>query len=181
MTIELPAAAVRASPDEAFVAVLNSGAAPHLALATRMLGDAEDAREAVQEAWFRAWRHRGAVREPAAVRGWVRAIVARECLRLLRRRAMRRWLPFGEALPDLPDPTAAVDRVVADREAAERLRSVLDHLPPKQRLAWGLRFDEGWSVAEIAQVMEVSTETVKTHLERALATVQRRLGADNVV
>lgn len=181
MTLDVPAALLSADADAAFVAVLNEGAAAHLGLATRLLGNPEDAREAVQDAWLRAWRHRATVREPAAVRGWVRAIVVRECLRTLRRRARWRWLPFGAALPDLPDLGPAVDHAVADREAAARLRLALDHLPPRQRLAWGLRFDEGWSVAEVAAAMELSPDTVKTHLDRALRTLQRRLGGTNGV
>lgn len=171
------AAALAADPDAAFTDALAEAAGAHHALALRLLGDAEDAREALQEAWFRAWRHRGSVREPAALHGWLRAIVARECYRLLRRRALRRWFPFGAREP--ADPAPAPDRSVADAEAARALRAAAAALPPKQRLAWGLRFEEGWSVGEIAAVMEVSPDTVKTHLDRALVTLRRRLGASD--
>lgn len=176
----LSARAPTALSDEAFVAALQDASPAHLSLALRMLGRDEDARDALQEAWFRAWRGRAAVREEAALHGWLRRIVARECLRLLRRRAMRSWLPFlAESEPPcwLPGPEVRV----AEREALAAVRRAVDQLPPKQRLCWGLRFDEGWGVAEIAAALEVSVDTVKTHLGRAVATVHGRLEARHAV
>lgn len=164
-----------ADDDAAFVQALQSATAAHLALALRMLSDREDAEEAVQEAWFRAWRHRGAMRDGGALHGWMRQIVARECLRLLRRRAVRRWLPFGDAVPDVPSWLPGPEAEVVDRELLVRARRAVDALPPRQRLVWGLRYDEGWSVGEIAAATELSTETVKTHLGRALLAVQAKL------
>lgn len=157
--------------DAAFVAALESAAGPHLALALRMLGREEEAREVVQDAWLRAWRHRGAVREAAALHGWLRQIVARECLRSLRRRALTRWLSWGAELPEAPSPAPGPEHAVADAQALARVRRAVERLPPKQRLAWGLRFDEGWSVPEIAAAMGTSAETTKTHLGRALERV----------
>jgi RNA polymerase sigma-70 factor (ECF subfamily) len=164
------ALALAADPDAAFVAAL-ADAAPGLAgLARRMAGD--DADDVMQEAFLRAWRRRAAVRE--GVGGWFRAIVVRECLRVLRRRALRRWLPFPET--DRPSPAPGPD-VGVD---AARARAAAEGLPPQQRLVWGLRFDEGFSVPEIAQTTGLSPETVRTHLGRALAAVQRRLELPDV-
>lgn len=162
--------------DEALLAALRDAAPAHHALAARMLGTEEDARDAVQEAWFRAWRHRAHMREEAARHGWLRRIVARECLRLLRRRALRAWIGLDSA-PEprawTPDPEASV----GDREQVRRVRMAVDRLPPRQRLVWGLRFDEGWTVAEIAEATGLGAETIKTHLGRAMATVQARVEA----
>jgi len=158
--------------DAEFSAALRSAEAAHRGLAGRMLGNGEDAHDALQEAWTRAWRHRGSVQTAAAVHGWLRQIVARECLRALRFRRMRSWVPFVDVVASSPGPELAA--VQAD--TWRRARAVVERLPPQQRLAWGLRFDEGWSVPEIAVALEVSPDTVKTHLSRALAQVQRRLG-----
>ncbi len=147
-----------------------------LAMATRMLGDAADAADALQEAWLRAWTRRAALRDPAALRGWLRQIVARECLRSLRWRAVRRWIPFGEDLPERPleqvPPELALD--------VARVRALVERLPPRQRQLWGLRFDEGWTIPEIAEATGLGAETVKTHLARALSTVRGSLEAPHV-
>lgn len=163
----------RSGPGEAeraFEALLAEQAGPMAALATRLLGDATEAHDVLQEAWVRAWSHRDALREPGARVGWLRCIVVRECWRALRWRQLRRWLPFGEAVPDLPvpsDPDHALD--------AARVRRAVAALSPKQRLVWGLRHDEGWTIPEIAAATDLSSETVKTHLSRALSALRAAL------
>lgn len=163
--------------EAALVRVLEAGAPRLHALAVHMLGDGDDARDAVQEAWIRAWTRRGQLRTEAAAAAWTRAIVARECLRILRWRAVRRWLPFGDAVPDVPIAGPAPDDALAAAELAARARVAAERLPPRQRLCWGLRFDEGWTVAEIAAATGLAPDTVKTHLGRALIAVQEAVHA----
>ena len=161
------------SADALLHGILADEAPALTALAIRMMGDASEAQDVLQEAWIRAWRHREALRDPVARRGWLRRIVVRESLRALRWRSVRRWLPFGEDVPEVPvidDPAHAHD-VLALRRAVERLSA-------QQRLVFGLRFDEGWTLPEIAEATGLSTETIKTHLTRALARV--RLELDHV-
>ncbi|MCK6530382.1 sigma-70 family RNA polymerase sigma factor [Myxococcota bacterium] len=165
--------------DSALLGAMELHASAHAALAARMLGDAEEAREVVQEAWLRAWSGRRAVRDPEALPAWLRAIVARECLRALRRRAARRWLTFPLRLPDPTDPTPGPERSVADARFHRALHLAADRLSPRQRLVWGLRFDEGWTVAEIAESTGIGPDTVRTHLGRALRAVRDRMEAEH--
>ncbi len=69
-----------------------------------------------------------------------------------------------------------LDRLV-DAERVARVRSVLAALPPQQRVAWTLRVEEGWPLADIAATLDVSTETVKTHLARATSRLRSQLDA----
>ncbi len=157
--------------DEAFHRVLEDSAPAMRGLAIHMLGAPEDAADALQEAWLRAWRSRAAVRDPAALRGWLRAIVARECLRAMRWRSLRRWLPFGAATPELAAPETP------DLVDAARIRALVARLPPQQRACFALRFGEGLTTTEIGEALNMRPDTVKTHLSRALTTVRRRLEA----
>lgn len=159
--------------DEAIHALFAASAPRLSTLAVHMLRNEEDAADALQEAWLRAWRARREIRDPSTVHGWLRTIVARECYRSLRWRAMRRWLPFGEAVPELPSETA-------DTVDVRRVRRLVAQLPPQQQACWSLRFDEGLTLAEIAAALGLKADTVKTHLSRALATVQRRLEVPRV-
>lgn len=162
--------------DAAFCAAMEAETPALLGMATRILGDPGDAADALQEAWLRAWTRREHLRDASALRGWLRRIVANECLRVLRWRSVRRWLPFGDALPEPPpaelDPTRALD--------VARARAAVERLPPRQRQLWGLRFDEGWTIPEIALATGIGAETVKTHLARALATVRAALESPHV-
>jgi RNA polymerase sigma factor (sigma-70 family) len=80
-------------------------------------------------------------------------------------------LSLAAWLPDSVDPAPRADDALDRARAVASLRAVVDRLPPRQRLVWGLRFDEGWSVAEIAAATGIGPETVKTHLKRALQKV----------
>lgn len=171
LSVAVPAS----DPDAAFVQALSAGSSRLLALAIRMVGDEQDARDVLQEAWLRAWRARGTLRTPEALDGWLRCIVARECLRTLRWRHVRRLVGLGYDDAVTADPGPGPERTVDAARQAARVRRAVATLSPKQRLVWGLRFDEGWTVGEIAAATGLKPDTVKTHLGRALENVHARL------
>jgi RNA polymerase sigma factor (sigma-70 family) len=138
------------------------------------LHDAE-ARDLVQATFELALRHRGQLREPAAVRGWLLRIQARVSLRL--RRRIRRFVRFDPAVAEVA-VAAAAD--AADRGAAERLaiREALRALPARTRAAVVLHHMAGLSVTEVAEAMGTSPNTVKTQLRLGLARLREVLGDD---
>lgn len=164
----------QADAEAEFLAALAATRRPLYGLALRMMGSEAEAEDVLQEAWLRAWRARGGLQDRAALHGWMRRIVARECLRALRWRGLRRLLPWEE-IPEPVDPAPGADRALLGAERSRQLQAAVALLSPKQRLCFGLRFDEGWSVPEIADACGMGAETVKTHLSRAVAAVQRAM------
>jgi RNA polymerase sigma-70 factor (ECF subfamily) len=140
-----------------------------LAAARAMTLHESEARDLVQATFELALRHRGQLREPAAVRGWLLRIQAREALRL--RRRLRRFVRF--------DPSVA-EMAIADRGPAESLaiREALRVLPARTRAAVVLHHMAGLSVAEVADAMGTSPNTVKTQLRVGLARLREVLGDD---
>lgn len=165
------------------------------AIAYDLLGDRAEAEEAVQESLARACERIGDLRDPAAAPAWLWRIVTTTCLRVLRRRRLRRAL-FGRferarpepggATPPAPlddeiirrahaeeaaDPGAALDD---GQQLADLVRS-LDDLPSKQRAALLLRYGQGLPVANVASMLGVEVATAKTHLVRGLARLRAHL------
>ncbi|MBN1335135.1 MAG: RNA polymerase sigma factor [Deltaproteobacteria bacterium] len=167
--------------EESLVEALAESAPRHMAIAVRMLDDREEAREILQEAWIRAWRNRGSIRESAALQGWLRRIVVHECLRALRWKAARSWLTFSWRVPEATDPSPSPDGLIGKARLVAEVRRLAAALPPRQRLVWGLRFDEGWSVREIAESADMTVDTVRTHLGRALMRIQEQMGRRHAV
>lgn len=172
MQMATPIPRPRSELDAELRAAMESESARQFSLCLRMMGNEADARDVLQDAWLRAWRNREAWRGEGPAPAWLRAILVRECLRSLRWRSVRRWLPFGAQVPDTASPAANPEAALD----AERVACLVAELPSQQRVAWGLRFSEGWSVPEIAAALELSPETVKTHLARALERVRAGLG-----
>ncbi len=169
-----PLPATRADLHAQLLAVIEADHARSFALALRLMGNEADARDALQEAWVRAWRSRDEWRGEGNASAWLRTIVVRECMRSLKWRNLRRWLPFAGEEADVAAPSSASDTV-----DVSRIRLLARKLPPQQRIAFTLRFDEGWTVPEIAESLGVGPETVKTHLTRALHRVRAALGAQD--
>jgi RNA polymerase sigma-70 factor (ECF subfamily) len=150
-------------------------------LAQRMLRDPRDRDELVQDVFLRVWRglHRFAFE--AKLTTWVGRIAYRQCLTYVAR--------HGEP-EDEPAAPHDLDRYAAARDAdrgesplarlerVERHAAVRDAvlaLPAVQRAAVSLHYLDGLSVPEVAAVMEMPENTVKSHLFRARRALHARL------
>jgi RNA polymerase sigma-70 factor (ECF subfamily) len=173
----LNSVSVSPSSPSATVAVVGRDAAlvaarPQLeALARRLVWDTEEARDVVQGALVEALDHWSAVRDPAAVTGWLRRIVVNRAYSHLRRR--RFWNVVGKVLLVKEEELApAPDEAVEQREHRARLARALEDLPARQAMAFSLRYLEGWSFDEVADAMNIDRGTVRIHVQRAVAALK---------
>jgi RNA polymerase sigma-70 factor (ECF subfamily) len=119
--------------------------------------------DAMQETLITVLRNLPTLREPRALRAWVRRIAVRESLRLVSDHR-------SVAVADLPEVAAggdAADTGAPDLDTAMDVRDTLGRLPPAQRAVLVLRHLEDLSEEETAQVLGVPEGTVKSRLHRA--------------
>lgn len=117
--------------------------------------------DAAQEALIIVFRRLRSLREPAALRGWVRAIAAREAVRVARRAG---GAPPSD-LAGIPAP--------GDGQLATDIRDVLERLSPEHRAVLVLRDLEGLDEATAAAILRVPEGTVKSRLHRARASFRK--------
>ncbi len=153
------------------------------AVAYGIVRNADDAREVVQDAFMRVYRHLDDFEGQASFSTWLYRIVYNLSIDALRRRSPGRAVELDdrtdlEGAPDelVPwrgagDPFAALDQ----RRLGEAVQECLDKLPPYHRTVIVLRELEGLSYEEIAQTMEVSKGTVMSRLFHARRKMQRML------
>jgi RNA polymerase sigma-70 factor, ECF subfamily len=146
-----------------------------LRLALRVVGDPAEAEDVAQEAFLRAWR--AAARfDPgrARVSTWLHRIVLNLAIdRTRRRRAAPQALRLAEGLPDpAAGPGAGLD-AAAERAA---LDAALAELPPRQRAAVALAYEDGLSGAEAAAALSLSERALEGLLRRARLLLRTRLG-----
>jgi RNA polymerase sigma-70 factor (TIGR02960 family) len=151
----------------------------------RMLGSFDEAEDAVQEVFLRAWRARDTLSGGDNVRAWLYKIATNVCLDALRARSRRTpalqsfadvpWLqPYPDRLLDeIAPPEDEPDAVVVARETiALAYVAVIQLLPPRQRAVLILRDVLEWSAKETADMLEISVAAANSALQRARATLE---------
>ncbi len=141
-------------------------------LAFRTLREPEDAKDAAQEAWIKAYRALASFRPGAKFATWIFTICYRVCCDRLARR--KRFT--GEEPADYADPSAGPERLYEAAEESVRLRAAIDALPEKYRVVVTLFHLQGKQYEEIASVLGMPLGTVKTHLFRAKDLLRAALG-----
>ncbi|MBZ5582942.1 MAG: sigma-70 family RNA polymerase sigma factor [Acidobacteriia bacterium] len=144
-----------------------------------MCGQPEDAEEVAQEALLKAFEAFDSLREPDRVRSWIFRIAKNACL-MQRRKSV--FAPTQElSIDDLPPGAEpAGDTRPPDAEfLRSELRNVLDRiiaeLPPPYRAVVLLRDMEELSTEETAQILDLSTDVVKTRLHRGRLALRQKL------
>jgi RNA polymerase sigma-70 factor (TIGR02960 family) len=156
----------------------------------RMLASFDDAEDAVQETFLRAWRNRDRFEGDALFRAWLYRIATNICLDLLRRNSRRLtmvhsvaevpWLqPYPDRLLDEVAPSdGQPDAIAVERETiALAFLATLQVLPPRQRTALIVRDVLGWPASEAASLLETTIAAANSALQRARATMQAHLPA----
>jgi len=161
--------------DHGAFAVLVGTSISHLTAVARLIvRDHELARDAVQEAYIRAWRDLPGLREADRFDAWLHRLTVNACLDALRRRRRR---PIEIDIHPLVLPSA-VDPFgqVANRDQLER---GFVRLPPDQRAVLVLHYYVGLSVPSIADTLGIPLGTAQSRLGRALAALRAALSVDD--
>ena len=137
-------------------------------LAHHFLRDRGVAEELAQDVFLELYRHLGEMQSPEHVIFWLRRVTANRCISESRRRQRRPEVP----LEDAPEPEAPVS--AADPIADEQLRRLVASLPEKFRMVVLLRYQEDLDPEDIARVLDVSVNTVKSQLQRALTMLRQK-------
>jgi len=153
---------------------------------TSVCGHADDAEDAMQEALIKTYRYVGRIREPEAFRPWLYRTVRNACLMGRRKKAgeptrlqsLDEVLPGsdGRMRPDAPHPGKNPEQLADNAALRRRLRKALHALPGPYRAIVFLREVEGLSTREVAKVMGMTEDNVKTRLHRARIQLQKDLG-----
>ena len=142
----------------------------------RILGDAEEVKDALQETFLRAFRHLRGFDESCDLHAWMARITVNVCRDTLRRRRSRSiFQTLDDAIHAVSADRSAVDKLV-DRDERRMLSGAIDRLPPKERLAVILKDIEGMRTSEVAAILGTTVTTVRVQVSRARAKLRRMLG-----
>jgi RNA polymerase sigma-70 factor (ECF subfamily) len=175
----------KADAFDRFVAVFRSKIFQY---ALMMCGHREDAEEVAQDTLFKVFENFSQLREPERVRPWVFRIARNACFMKRRKSvfAPTQELSLDDYLPhseqdgghrklEIADWSALPDDQVLRSELRDEIRRAIQELPEIYRAVILLRDIEELSTDDVAQVLDITQETVKTRLHRARLAVRQKL------
>lgn len=159
---------------EAFDALARVAGDKCMAIAVRILRDADLAEDAVQAALITAWRELRSLRDPEAFEPWLHRILTHACYAEARRR--RRWSTAIRVLPN--EATSGPDEMlsVQDRDQLER---AFRRLTLEQRAVLVFHHYLGLPMSEVADRLDIPVGTAKSRVHFATAALRASLEADD--
>ena len=153
---------------------------PIYALAYRVIGREEEARDVVQETFLRAFRGLANFRGQAKFSSWIYRIALNLCRDWIRRerRARVSQAPEGVDLAELVSeqgPVESIEDLVARNDMSRTVARAMQELPEEQRTAIILKEYHGMTFQEIADLQGCPLSTVKTRLYQGLSVLRRHL------
>jgi RNA polymerase sigma-70 factor, ECF subfamily len=147
-------------------------ATPLLTFLVRLAGDRHRAEELFQEVFLAVWVKRRQYQHPRPFKPWLYAIALNKCRAAFRARPA--WsAPLGEEGPASTGVSPA--DAVAAAETADLVGRAVARLPEQQRAVVTLRVWEGLPYARIAEIVECSEATVRSHMHHGLAALRKHL------
>jgi RNA polymerase sigma-70 factor, ECF subfamily len=181
---DLDLAALRSGDRNEFARLVDATSASIYRLALKMLADAQDAEDVLQETYLKALRALPSFEGRSSLSTWLHRIAVNEALMILRKR--RPQLSIDEENSDdenAPAPLQIVDfsqmpeRELLSEEAQHFLDSAIQRLSPGLRAVFVMRDVEGLSIRETAEALNLSEMNVKTRLLRARLKLREELSA----
>jgi RNA polymerase sigma factor (sigma-70 family) len=162
------------SPPAMFVELLRETQGPLYGFVRGLLGDPEQARDAVQDVYVDAWRAArdaappfGCGSDAPAIRRWLFVVAYHAAVSVVRHRRMIAWESLDTLDPPETDrfyePATFEDRVAE----GDALRTILAGMTPQDVACMLLNIVQGFTSAEIAQFVEIAPEAAKKRLARA--------------
>jgi RNA polymerase sigma-70 factor (ECF subfamily) len=164
---------------DAFGLLVRRWERPIYGLTLRMLGHAEDARDATQETFISAYANLRSFRGDAKFSSWLYRIALNVCHSRLRRRTGRHDASleqqFDEAGFEPAAPDAGSDERLLEEQVGAHVRRALAAIPAEMRQVIVMKEYEGLKFHEIAEILDIPLSTVKTRMYTGLRELRKRL------
>jgi RNA polymerase sigma-70 factor, ECF subfamily len=165
----------RAGDRFAFASLIRQHQRVVYSLAFRMLSDGHEAEDLAQEVFMQLHRRLADIESDAHLLFWLRRVTTNLAIDRLRQDQKHRVLPLDD------DPGIADEPMESDPLLQRRLRALIAQLPAAPRAIVLLRFQEDMDPTDIAEALDMSINTVKSHLRRSMETLREQLSSSDEV
>jgi RNA polymerase sigma-70 factor (ECF subfamily) len=159
--------------EEAFKELVRRHQAPLYRFVMRQVRNHSEAADLCQKVFLKVFLKAGSYRGESSFRTWLYQIAINQCRNQFRSRERERLEDVEvESLPLADGPASDV---LESAQESQRVRAAVEALPPKQRDTLELRFYQGCTFAEIAEIMGCPIGTAKANYHHAIASLRKRM------
>ncbi len=169
MTVESALRRAQAGEGEAFAELVGAHEAMVFSIALHCTSDRSRAEEIAQDVFLQLFRNLRSINSETHLAYWLRQVTSRRCIDL-----SRRWWQRVVPIEKVAEPRAAESW--SDPLFDRKLQGLMAELPAQQRVVLTLRYQEDLGPAEIARIVAMPVNTVKSHLHRALEALRKGFG-----
>ncbi|MBI9046227.1 MAG: sigma-70 family RNA polymerase sigma factor [Anaerolineaceae bacterium] len=158
---------IQQGDSDAFTYIVETYQTPVHNLCYRMLGNGQEAEDAAQETFWRAYQSINRYDPNRSFITWLLSIAAHYCIDQQRKKKL---LTFDiDLLPEgnVPDLTPQPEKIFSQKEEGKKVQALLSSLKPIDRTAIVLKYWYDFSEKEISQTLDISVSAVKSRLFRA--------------
>lgn len=166
--------ACKAGNRKAYNELYNSFSKAMYNICVRMMNDAEEAKDMLQEGFVEAFRRLDSFRGESTFGAWLKRIMVNRCINELDK---RRIVWVSDEMPEMPGIADEKDGPDEEelRLSVERVKRAMELLPEGARVIFSLYLIEGYDHTEIAEILKISESTSKTQFMRARQLVKEKL------
>jgi len=145
-----------------------------------ILKSTEDSENIVQDVFLNLWGNRHKVEKNSSIKCYIFTIAYNSAISIIRKKI--RESQFIEYLISLQDlEQNAVNIELEYNELKDTFNDIINHLPARQKEVYLFHNVEGLKYQEIAERLNISVNTIETHMSRALKTIQEKLGKSSLL
>jgi RNA polymerase sigma-70 factor (ECF subfamily) len=160
--------------DERYILKLYNNSFPlMMSVAVRYKNNREDQLTAVHNSFMKMLRYIDQFRLNSSFEAWILRILRNELIDDFRRTNKQSNLKFTELNADIPDQHFELEYL--ENAAPTQLLQLLNELPPASKIVFNLYAIDDYSIKQISEALEISTETVKWHLKTSRKTLRARI------
>ena len=140
-----------------------------------LLGQKEMAEEVVSDVFFEVWNNRKGLVQIEYMNAWLQTITYRKSISYLRKETGKNELSFDEISDFSFEPVQSPDEEIISKEEVAEINNAIEKLPPKCKHVFFLAKIEGLPYIKIAEMLEVSVQTVNYHIAYAIEALSKSL------
>ena len=164
---------IRSSESDAFASLFRKYYEPLYQFAGRFVKDAQTAESVVQDVFVRLWEKRGELQVQSSVKSYLYTAVKNHSLNHLKKE--KAMVSVDDALLHEDDRTPSPEQALISSEMVEAVHGAIDNLPTQCQRIYRMKKYDDLSYSEIAEVLNISINTVKTQMKRALKSLHKQL------